>query len=175
LGRRLELIDKDRFDMLWVVDFPLFEWDSEENRYQPAHHLFTSPSSETAGLIETDPRKVRAQHYDLVINGNEVASGSVRIHQWAIQQKVLEVLKLSPEDIKTRFGYFIEALQYGTPPHAGIAPGLDRLIMLMLGEDNIREVIAFPKTQRGACLMTGAPSVVSGAQLEELSIRVDEI
>jgi len=175
LGRRLELIDKDRFDMLWVVDFPLFEWDSEENRYQPAHHLFTSPSSETAGLIETDPSKVRAQHYDLVINGNEVASGSVRIHQWAIQQKVLEVLKLSPEDIKTRFGYFIEALQYGTPPHAGIAPGLDRLIMLMLGEDNIREVIAFPKTQRGACLMTGAPSVVSSAQLEELSIRVDEI
>ena len=175
LGRRLELINKDRFDMLWVVDFPLFEWDNEENRYQPAHHLFTSPSSETAGLIETDPSKVRAQHYDLVINGNEVASGSVRIHQWSIQQKVLEVLKLSPEDIKTRFGYFIEALQYGTPPHAGIAPGLDRLIMLMLGEDNIREVIAFPKTQRGACLMTGAPSVVSDTQLEELSIRVDEI
>ncbi len=175
LGKRLNLIDESRFDMLWMVDFPLFDWNEDENHYQPAHHLFTSPTPDTIHLIGEDPGQVKAQHYDMVINGNEVASGSVRIHEWAVQQKILEVLNLSPEDIKTRFGYFIEALQYGTPPHAGIAPGLDRLVMLMLGEENIREVIAFPKTQRGACLMTGAPSVVSQAQLEELSIRIDNI
>ena len=131
--------------------------------------------AETGKFDQDKIGKVRANAYDMVINGNEVASGSVRIHQWAVQQQILEVLNLAPEDIKTRFGYFIEALQYGTPPHAGIAPGLDRLVMLMLGEDNIREVIAFPKTQRGACLMTGAPSVVSKAQLEELSIRIDDV
>ena len=175
LGKRLNLIDESRFDMLWMVDFPLFDWNEDENHYQPAHHLFTSPTPDTIHLIGEDPGQVKAQHYDMVINGNEVASGSVRIHEWAVQQKILEVLNLSPEDNKTRFGYFIEALQYGTPPHAGIAPGLDRLVMLMLGEENIREVIAFPKTQRGACLMTGAPSVVSQAQLEELSIRIDNI
>jgi len=175
LGKKLDLIDESRFDMLWMIDFPLFEWDDDDKRYQPAHHLFTSPTADTIDLISDNPGQVKAQHYDMVINGNEVASGSVRIHQWAVQQQILEVLNLAPEDIKTRFGYFIEALQYGTPPHAGIAPGLDRLVMLMLGEDNIREVIAFPKTQRGACLMTGAPSVVSKAQLEELSIRIDDV
>ena len=175
LGKKLDLIDESRFDMLWMIDFPLFEWDDDDKRYQPAHHLFTSPTADTIDLISDNPGQVKTQHYDMVINGNEVASGSVRIHQWAVQQQILEVLNLAPEDIKTRFGYFIEALQYGTPPHAGIAPGLDRLVMLMLGEDNIREVIAFPKTQRGACLMTGAPSVVSKAQLEELSIRIDDV
>ena len=173
LGRNLDLIDQNRYDFLWVVDFPLFEWNAEENRYEPAHHLFTAPTDDSIPLLDTDPSKAQSQHYDLVINGNEVASGSVRIHQWEIQQKILENLKISPEEVKSRFGYFIEALQYGTPPHAGIAPGLDRLVMLMLGEENIREVIAFPKTQRGACLMTGAPSDVTDFQLEELSIKID--
>ena len=173
LGRNLDLIDQNRYDFLWVVDFPLFEWNGEENRYEPAHHLFTAPTDDSIPLLDTDPSKAQSQHYDLVLNGNEVASGSVRIHQWEIQQKILENLKISPEEVKSRFGYFIEALQYGTPPHAGIAPGLDRLVMLMLGEENIREVIAFPKTQRGACLMTGAPSDVTDFQLEELSIKID--
>ena len=173
LGRSLNLIDHNRYDFLWVVDFPLFEWNAEENRYEPAHHLFTAPTDDSIPLLDTDPSKAQSQHYDLVLNGNEVASGSVRIHQWEIQQKILENLKISPEEVKSRFGYFIEALQYGTPPHAGIAPGLDRLVMLMLGEENIREVIAFPKTQRGACLMTGAPSDVTDFQLEELSIKID--
>ena len=173
LGRSLDLIDQNRYDFLWVVDFPLFEWNAEENRYEPAHHLFTAPTDDSIPLLDTDPSKAQSQHYDLVLNGNEVASGSVRIHQWEIQQKILENLKISPEEVKSRFGYFIEALQYGTPPHAGIAPGLDRLVMLMLGEENIREVIAFPKTQRGACLMTGAPSDVTDFQLEELSIKID--
>ena len=173
LGRSLDLIDHNRYDFLWVVDFPLFEWNAEEDRYEPAHHLFTAPSDDSIPLLDTDPGKAQSQHYDLVINGNEVASGSVRIHRWEIQQKILEHLNISPEEVKSRFGYFIEALQYGTPPHAGIAPGLDRLVMIMLGEENIREVIAFPKTQRGACLMTGAPSNVTDFQLEELSIKID--
>ena len=173
LGRSLDLIDHNRYDFLWVVDFPLFEWNAEEDRYEPAHHLFTAPSDDSIPLLDTDPGKAQSQHYDLVINGNEVASGSVRIHRWEIQQKILENLNISPEEVKSRFGYFIEALQYGTPPHAGIAPGLDRLVMIMLGEENIREVIAFPKTQRGACLMTGAPSDVTDFQLEELSIKID--
>ena len=173
LGRSLDLIDHNRYDFLWVVDFPLFEWNAEEDRYEPAHHLFTAPSDDSIPLLDTDPGKAQSQHYDLVINGNEVASGSVRIHRWEIQQKILENLNISPEEVKSRFGYFIEALQYGTPPHAGIAPGLDRLVMIMLGEENIREVIAFPKTQRGACLMTGAPSDVTDFQLEELSIKIN--
>ena len=173
LGRNLDLIDQNRYDFLWVVDFPLFEWNEEENRYEPAHHLFTAPTDDSIPLLATDPSKAQSQHYDLVINGNEVASGSVRIHQWEIQQKILENLKISPEEVKSRFGYFSAALQSGTPPHAGIAPGLDRLVMLMLGEENIREVIAFPKTQRGACLMTGAPSDVTDFQLAELSIKID--
>ena len=173
LGRSLDLIDHNRYDFLWVVDFPLFEWNAEEDRYEPAHHLFTAPSDDSIPLLDTDPGKAQSQHYDLVINGNEVASGSVRIHRWEIQQKILEHLNISPEEVKSRFGYFIEALQYGTPPHAGIAPGLDRLVMIMLGEENIREVIAFPKTQRGACLMTGAPSDVTDFQLEELSIKIN--
>ena len=173
LGRKLNLIDENQFNFLWVVDYPLFDWDEEANRYEPFHHLFTSPTDESVPLLETDPGKAQSLHYDLIINGTEICSGSVRIHQQDIQQKVLEILKIKPEEAEQRFGYFIEALQYGTPPHAGIAPGLDRIVMLMTGEENIREVIAFPKTQSGLCLLTGAPSEVDGEQLEELSIRVD--
>ena len=174
LGQQLNLIDENRFDFLWIVDYPLFDWDEENNRYEPFHHLFTSPTDESIPLLDTDPGKAQSLHYDLIINGTEICSGSVRIHQQEIQQKVLEILKIKPEEAEQRFGYFIEALEYGTPPHAGIAPGLDRIVMLMTGEENIREVIAFPKTQSGLCLLTGAPSEVNDEQLEELSIRVDK-
>lgn len=177
LGRTLNLIDAGsqpgRYNFLWIVDYPLFEWNAEENRFEPFHHLFTGATEETLPLLDTDPVKVQSQHYDLVCNGFEICSGSVRIHRWDIQQKVFEILKIKPEDVKTRFGYFIDALEYGTPPHAGIAPGLDRIVMLMRNEENIREVIAFPKSQQGLCPLTHAPSVVTDAQLEELSIRVD--
>ena len=176
LGRQLNLIDdsdKGRFDFLWIIDYPLFEWNEEENQYEPAHHLFTSPTEESIPLLDSDPGRARSQHYDLVINGQEICSGSVRIHRWDIQQKIFEILKIKPEDVERRFGYFIEALQYGTPPHAGIAPGLDRIVMIMMGEENIREVIAFPKTQKGVCLLTGAPSDVTERQLADLSIKVD--
>ena len=173
LGKRLNLIDETQYNFLWIVDYPLFEWNEEENRYEPFHHLFTGATEETLPLLDTDPGNVQSQHYDLVCNGSEICSGSVRIHSWDIQQKVFEILKIKPEDVKTRFGYFIDALEYGTPPHAGIAPGLDRIVMLMRNEENIREVIAFPKSQQGLCPLTHAPSVVTDAQLEELSIRVD--
>ena len=175
LGHKLNLIDENQFHFLWVVDYPLFDWDEVEQRYEPFHHLFTAPTDESIPLLDSDPGKAQSQHYDLIINGIEICSGSVRIHQQEIQQKVLEILKIKPEEAEQRFGYFIEALQYGTPPHAGIAPGLDRIVMLMTGEDNIREVIAFPKTQSGLCLLTGAPSEVADEQLEELSIRVEAV
>ena len=175
LGHKLNLIDENQYHFLWVVDYPLFDWDEVEQRYEPFHHLFTSPTDESIPLLDTDPGKAQSLHYDLIINGIEICSGSVRIHRQEIQQKVLEILKIQPEEAEQRFGYFVEALQYGTPPHAGIAPGLDRIVMLMTGEENIREVIAFPKTQSGLCLLTGAPSEVGDEQLEELSIRVDAV
>lgn len=173
LGRKLNLIDETRYNFLWIVDYPLFEWNEDENRYESVHHLFSAPKEECLPLLETDPSKVEGQHYDLVCNGYEICSGSVRIHQWDVQQKVFKIIGITPEDVKNRFGYFIDALAYGTPPHAGIAPGLDRIVMLMRNEENIREVIAFPKSQQGLCPLTHAPSVVTDAQLEELSIRVD--
>ena len=175
LGQKLNLIDENQYHFLWVVDYPMFDWDEVEQRYEPFHHLFTAPTDESIPLLDTDPGKAQSLHYDLIINGIEICSGSVRIHRQEIQQKVLEILKIKPEEAEQRFGYFVEALQYGTPPHAGIAPGLDRIVMLMTGEDNIREVIAFPKTQSGLCLLTGAPSEVNDEQLEELSIRVDGV
>ena len=175
LGHKLNLIDENQFNFLWVVDYPLFDWDEVEQRYEPFHHLFTAPTDESIPLLDTDPGKAQALHYDLIINGTEICSGSVRIHRQEIQQKVLEILKIKPEEAEQRFGYFIEALEYGTPPHAGIAPGLDRIVMLMTGEENIREVIAFPKTQSGLCLLTGAPSEVNDEQLDELSIKVDAV
>ena len=173
LGQQLGLIDESCFNFLWIVDYPLFDWNVDENRYEPFHHLFTAPSEESVPLLDTDPGGALSQHYDLVINGIEICSGSVRIHRWDVQQKVLELLNIGQEEVERRYGYFIKALQHGTPPHAGIAPGLDRIVMLMTGEDNIREVIAFPKTQNGLCLLTGAPSEVADGQLEDLSIKVD--
>ena len=173
LGRKLNLIDETQYNFLWIVDYPLFEWNDEENRFEPFHHLFTGATEETLHLLDTDPGKVQSQHYDLVCNGSEICSGSVRIHQWDVQQRIFDILNISAEEVKNRFGYFIEALAYGTPPHAGIAPGLDRIVMLMRNEENIREVIAFPKSQQGQCLLTNAPSTVTEEQLDELSIRVD--
>ncbi len=173
LGRKLNLIDETQYNFLWIVDYPLFEWNEEQNRFEPFHHLFTGATEETLHLLDTDPVKVQGQHYDLVCNGYEICSGSVRIHQWDVQQKIFDLLNISEEEVKNRFGYFIDALEYGTPPHAGIAPGLDRIVMLMRNEENIREVIAFPKSQQGQCLLTNAPSTVTDEQLEELSIRVN--
>ncbi len=173
LGKKLNLIDESLYNFLWIVDYPLFDWNAEEKQYEPFHHLFTGATPETAALLDTSPRDVQSQHYDLVCNGFEICSGSVRIHRWDIQQKVFDVLEISAEDVRNRFGYFIDALEYGTPPHAGIAPGLDRIVMLMRNEENIREVIAFPKSQQGLCPLTNAPSVVTEEQLEELSIRVN--
>ena len=173
LGKKLNLIDRSRYNFLWIVDYPLFEWNEEENRYEPYHHLFTGATAETLPLLDTDPGKVQSQHYDLVCNGYEICSGSVRIHRSDIQQKIFDILNITPEEVESRFGYFIDALAYGTPPHAGIAPGLDRIVMLMRNEENIREVIAFPKSQQGLCPLTHAPSVVTDDQLSELSIRVD--
>ncbi len=175
LGEKLNLIDHNRFDFLWIIDFPLFHWNEEENRYDPSQHLFTMLPEEDISLLDTDPGSARGLQYDLIINGEECAGGSVRIHRWDIQQKVFEIIKIKPADVTRLFGYFVEALQYGTPPHAGIASGLDRLVMMMTGEENIREVTVFPKTQSGLCLLTGAPSDVTDEQLEQLSIKVDTV
>nr|HID14489.1 aspartate--tRNA ligase [Anaerolineae bacterium] len=172
LGERLGLRDHTVLAFCWVIDFPLFEWDEEEQRWDPSHHLFTAPVPEDVPLLETDPGAARGQQYDLVCNGEELAGGSIRIHQREVQERVFELIGLNVEEAQERFGHMLEAFEYGTPPHGGIAPGIDRLVMLLAGEPNIREVIAFPKTQQAADLMAGAPSPVEPKQLEELHIRV---
>ncbi len=164
---------KDSFNFVWVVDFPLFSWDETEKRFVSEHHPFTSPKYEDLGFIDTDPLKVRARAYDIVLNGEEIGGGSIRIHDPELQYKIFKILNLSQEEINERFGWFLEALKYGAPPHGGIALGLDRLVALMLGEESIREVIAFPKTQSGVCPLTGAPSDVYLSQLKELGIKVE--
>ncbi len=165
------LIPDGQFSLLWVVDFPLFSYNEEEQRFESEHHPFTSPAEEDLALLDTDPLNVRSASYDLVLNGVEVGSGSVRIHNAEIQKKVFRLLNLTEEEINDRFGFFTDALQYGTPPHAGIAPGLDRIIRIMCGADSIRDVIAFPKTQKASDLMTGSPSSVSDRQLKELYLK----
>ena len=163
----------EEFSFCWIVDFPLLKYNEEEKRFDSEHHPFTAPLQEDMHLLDEDPLMVRAASYDLVINGYEVGSGSIRIHQPQLQRKIFELLKLEPEEIKNRFGFFLEALEYGAPPHGGIAPGLDRLVMVMVGKDSIRDVIAFPKTQRAVCPLTGSPTVVSEKQLKELGLRVE--
>ena len=165
-------VPSGQFSFLWVVDFPLFTYNEEEQQYESEHHPFTSPAEEDVALLDTDPSKVRSASYDLVLNGIEVGSGSVRIHNAEVQKKVFRLLKLTEQEINDRFGFFTEALQYGTPPHAGIAPGLDRIIRIMAGADSIRDVIAFPKTQKASDLMTGSPSPVSDRQLKELYLKI---
>lgn len=171
LGGQLGLYDKDSFKFVWVINFPLFEWDAEKNCYDSLHHPFTAPLAEDLGRLDSAPADVHSQAYDIVVNGSEVGGGSIRIHSSDIQQKVFELLDIPPEQAQEQFGFFLKALQYGAPPHGGIAIGLDRLVMLLTGTDNIRDVIAFPKTQRGQCLLTNAPSEVDKKQLDELSLR----
>jgi aspartyl-tRNA synthetase len=171
---RLELADPNVLACCWVIDFPLFEWNEDEKRWDPSHHLFTAPVAEDIPLLDTDPGAARGQQYDLVINGAETGGGSIRIHRREIQEKIFGLIGLNVDEAKERFGHMLEAFEYGAPPHGGLASGIDRLVMLLAGEPNIREVIAFPKTQQAADLMAGAPSPVDTRQLDELHIRVIE-
>jgi len=174
LGERLGLRDPNVLAFCWVIDFPLFNWNEEEKRWDPSHHLFTAPMPEDVPLLDTDPGAARGQQYDLVCNGYETSGGSIRIHRREVQEKVFALIGLDVEQARERFGHMLEAFEYGTPPHGGIAPGIDRLTMLLAGEPNIREVMAFPKSQKAADLMAGAPSPVSEEQLQELHLCVAE-
>ena len=174
IGRKYEMIDESLYNFLWVTEFPLLEWNEEQNRYTAMHHPFTMPMEEDLKYIETDPGRVRAKAYDIVLNGTELGGGSVRIHRDDIQKAMFKALGFSDEDANERFGFLLEAFQYGVPPHAGLAYGLDRLVMWMTGEDSIRDVIAFPKVKDASCLMTQAPGGVDTEQLDELGIDLKE-
>lgn len=174
LGEKLGLIPENAWNFLWVTDFPLYEYSEEENRYVACHHPFTAPKDGDLEKMVSDPAATKARAYDMVLNGNEVGGGSIRIHEAAVQRKMFEALGFSKESYESQFGYFIQALEHGAPPHGGIAFGLDRLIMLMSDSPSIRDVIAFPKTQKATCLMTNAPDIVSAKQLRELGLRLRE-
>ncbi len=174
LARQLDLLKKDDFKFLWVTEFPLLEYSEEQGRFVAMHHPFTMPMEEDLALIDTDPGAVRAKAYDIVLNGTEMGGGSVRIHQSDIQSKMFEVLGFTKEQANEQFGFLLEAFKYGVPPHAGLAYGLDRMVMLMVGADSIRDVIAFPKVKDASCLMTEAPSPVDEKQLKELGIEVSQ-
>jgi aspartyl-tRNA synthetase len=172
VARKMDLIKKDVYAFLWVTEFPLLEYNEEEKRLEAVHHPFTAPKEEDLPLLENRPREVRARAYDLVLNGSEIGGGSIRIHNPVLQEKMFGIMGISREDAKTKFGFFLEALTYGAPPHGGIAFGFDRLVAIMAGTDSIRDVIAFPKTTSATCLLTDAPSPVDPRQLEELGIKL---
>ena len=172
IAKRYELIDPNKYNFLWVTDFPLLEYDEEENRYVAMHHPFTAPKDEDLSLLDTDPGKVRAKAYDIILNGVELGGGSMRIYNSDLQQKMFEVIGLSKEEIEARFGFLIEAFKYGAPPHGGMAYGFDRMLMLLDGTESIRDVIAFPKVQNASELMTSSPDTVDAKQLEELGIAI---
>ncbi len=174
LAEKMSLIDYDVLAFCWIVDFPFVVWNEEENRWDPSHHLFTSPMPEDIPLLDTDPGKARGQQYDLVLNNYEVGGGSIRIHERALQEKVFKLIGLDPEVARERFGHMLEAFEYGTPPHGGIAPGIDRICMILADEPNIREVIAFPKSQTARDLMAGAPSPAEPGQLKELHLKIEQ-
>ena len=172
LGKKQSLIDENEYSFIWITHFPLMEYDENENRYQALHHPFTAPLEEDYGLLKDDPLAVRSRAYDLVLNGSEIGGGSIRIHQKNIQEKVFEALGMDQETYEKKFGFLLSALESGAPPHGGIALGFDRLVMILCGQPSIRDVIAFPKTQKAACLLTNAPAEPSKAQLDELHMRV---
>lgn len=172
LGQKLGLAKKDDFQFVWITDFPLLEWDGETRRHMAVHHPFTAPRDEDMELLDSDPSKACAKAYDLVLNGSEIGGGSIRIHDQAIQSKMFELLGIGSEEAREKFGFLLDALEYGAPPHGGLAFGLDRLVMILTGSESIRDVIAFPKTQKATCLLSGAPSEVEEKQLQELSIRL---
>lgn len=172
LAKQMDLLDKNVYNFLWVTEFPLLEFNEDLGRYQAMHHPFTMPMEEDLEFLESDPGRVRAQAYDIVLNGTEIGGGSIRIHQNDIQERMFEALGFTKEAAYNQFGFLLNAFKYGVPPHAGLAYGLDRLVMLMAKEDSIREVIAFPKVKDASCLMTEAPNLVDPAQLEELGIAV---
>ena len=174
LAQHLKLIPEDSFNFLWVKDFPLFEYNDEEKRYVACHHPFTAPAPGHMELMTADPAKARARAYDMVLNGSEVGGGSIRIHSGEVQRRMFEALGFTPEQAESQFGFLIQALEQGAPPHGGLAFGLDRLIMLLAGASSIRDVIAFPKTQKATCLMTDAPAPVAAKQLRELGLRLRE-
>ena len=170
IAAREGLIDDSKLEFLWVVDFPLMEWSETEQRFMSMHHPFTAPREEDVPKLEEHPGDVRARAYDLVLNGTEIGGGSIRIHDSALQQRIFRLLTISDSEAATRFGFLLDALKYGTPPHGGIALGLDRIVALLAGESSIRDVIAFPKTANALDLMTGAPSTVGRDQLRELHL-----
>jgi aspartyl-tRNA synthetase len=174
LAERMGMVDKNILAFCWIIDFPFVVWNEEENRWDPSHHLFTSPMVEDIPLLDVDPGKARGQQYDLVLNNYEVGGGSIRIHERSLQEKVFKLIGLDPDVARERFGHMLEAFEYGTPPHGGIAPGIDRICMILADEPNIREVIAFPKSQTARDLMAGAPSPAEPGQLKELHLKVEK-
>jgi len=173
VAKKQNLLDPNAYAFLWVVDFPMFDWLEDEKRWEFMHHPFTAPLESDADRLESDPGSVRARAYDMVLNGSEIGGGSIRIHDQRLQKLVFKLLGMSDEEAKARFGFFVDALEFGTPPHGGIALGLDRIVAILAGEQSIREVIAFPKTAQAVDLMSGAPSTVDPKQLKELHIRTE--